>query len=294
LWSQPTGFVPVTVPNTVSPQISCMSRDGLVVGGIVVDQSNHFYHSFVWDAGHGGRCIPEGANHATWLHALSHDGLQAVGSGSSSQGTWPAVWGSVYVWCDNLGPMTGVDSGIAYAMTPDGTTVVGSMTYPNGSASAFVWSRDAGMTILDTPSGLRTADLRCVSDDGALAGGTSYAVDGGQVAVIWRRGLGVMRATDYLRLYGFNPPDLERIVGVSANSRVICDRAYLFDLGRCGSTDFNHDGDPGTDADVEAFFHCLAGDCCAQCDPSDFDGDGDSGTDQDIEAFMRVLAGGNC
>jgi hypothetical protein len=58
--------------------------------------------------------------------------------------------------------------------------------------------------------------------------------------------------------------------------------------------DFNGDGDAGTDADIEAFFACLAGNCCAACASIDFNGDGDSGTDADIESFFRVLAGGPC
>jgi endonuclease/exonuclease/phosphatase family metal-dependent hydrolase len=64
----------------------------------------------------------------------------------------------------------------------------------------------------------------------------------------------------------------------------------------CGSADFDGDGDIGTDADIEAFFACLAGECCPTCHPggADFDGDGDIGTDADIEAFFRVLAGGAC
>jgi hypothetical protein len=64
----------------------------------------------------------------------------------------------------------------------------------------------------------------------------------------------------------------------------------------CGSADFNCDGDSGTDADIEAFFACIAGTCppppCTST--ADFNGDGDSATDADIEAFFRVLAGGNC
>jgi hypothetical protein len=64
----------------------------------------------------------------------------------------------------------------------------------------------------------------------------------------------------------------------------------------CGSADFNCDGDVGTDADIEAFFSCLAGNCpAAPCaSGADFNGDGDVGTDADIEAFFRVLAGGTC
>jgi hypothetical protein len=64
----------------------------------------------------------------------------------------------------------------------------------------------------------------------------------------------------------------------------------------CGTSDFNGDGDFGTDQDIEAFFACLAGSCCPTCyeGGSDFNADGDFGTDQDIESFFRVLGGGNC
>jgi hypothetical protein len=58
--------------------------------------------------------------------------------------------------------------------------------------------------------------------------------------------------------------------------------------------DFNNDGDVATDADIEAFFACLAGNCCATCGTADFNDDGDSATDADIEAFFRVLAGSAC
>jgi hypothetical protein len=63
---------------------------------------------------------------------------------------------------------------------------------------------------------------------------------------------------------------------------------------QCGHADFNGDGDVGTDADIEAFFACLAGNCCPTCGSADFNHNGDIGTDQDIEAFFRVLGGGPC
>ncbi len=67
-------------------------------------------------------------------------------------------------------------------------------------------------------------------------------------------------------------------------------------ISPCGTADFDGDGDTGTDADIEAFFACMAGNCCPTCWHMgvDFDGDGDVGTDADIESFFRVLAGGNC
>jgi hypothetical protein len=71
---------------------------------------------------------------------------------------------------------------------------------------------------------------------------------------------------------------------------------YTFGHPCCGSGDFNCDGDVATDADIEAFFACLAGTCppppCAST--ADFDGDGDVATEADIEAFFRVLGGGTC
>jgi hypothetical protein len=67
----------------------------------------------------------------------------------------------------------------------------------------------------------------------------------------------------------------------------------------CGRTltccaDFDGDGDERTDFDIQAFFACLAGDCCPTCCSPDYNGDGDERTDADIESFFRVLAGGNC
>jgi hypothetical protein len=59
-------------------------------------------------------------------------------------------------------------------------------------------------------------------------------------------------------------------------------------------TDFNHDGDAATDADIESFFACVVGDCCETCGSADFNADGDAATDADIESFFRVLAGGAC
>jgi hypothetical protein len=65
--------------------------------------------------------------------------------------------------------------------------------------------------------------------------------------------------------------------------------------GPCCRNDFNGDGAVGTDADIEAFFACLSGNCCPTCPPdADFNCDGGVGTDADIESFFRVLSGGAC
>ncbi len=71
-------------------------------------------------------------------------------------------------------------------------------------------------------------------------------------------------------------------------------QSWIVTLPPCGSADFNHDGDTGTDQDIDAFFACLSGNCCPTCGSADFNGDGDVGTDADIESFFRVLGGGSC
>jgi hypothetical protein len=81
---------------------------------------------------------------------------------------------------------------------------------------------------------------------------------------------------------------------LSSCSSVFSDPALLTAFNCTCSADFNNDGDIGTDADIEAFFACLAGDCCRTCGSADFNGDGDVGTDADIESFFRVLSGGTC
>jgi hypothetical protein len=72
-------------------------------------------------------------------------------------------------------------------------------------------------------------------------------------------------------------------------------RTYVRSFALCCTGDFNHDDIWNDDADIEAFFACLAGDCCPTCAPdADFNCDGDPATDADIESFFRVLAGGVC
>jgi hypothetical protein len=89
-----------------------------------------------------------------------------------------------------------------------------------------------------------------------------------------------------------------RIVGHGRNLTSNRDEALLWTrrLRDCGTADFDGDGSPGTDSDIESFFACLAGTCCPTCYPggADFNADGDLGTDADIESFFRVLSGQPC
>jgi hypothetical protein len=292
IWTQADGLISVTIPGFVNMQASCVSRDGLVVAGSAVDPSTSQYVAVRWSLAEGGRTVPQAGNHASWIHALSPDGLKAAGNGSSGLGTWPVFWPSTYSWCEGLGDVPGQLAAYGYAMTPDGSTITGGTYGGNDPGRAYVWTARDGIQALNQLSTRLGDELLALSDDGTVGGGCFNCgyIGGG---AIWRPGVGLMPASDYFRMYGLNVGP-ETIVGISANGRVFCALNMIIDLGACGSVDFNHDGEAGTDADIEAFFNCLAGHCCPLCDSADFNGDGDAATDADIEAFFRVLGGGNC
>ena len=93
-----------------------------------------------------------------------------------------------------------------------------------------------------------------------------------------------------VEIFCFVDPRVFRCTITNACGSITSNEAAL----TVSSSDFNGDGDFGTDADIEAFFACLGGTCCPLCCTSDFNGDGDFGTDADIESFFRVLGGGAC
>jgi hypothetical protein len=131
-------------------------------------------------------------------------------------------------------------------------------------------------------------------------------VDGASDWGAWLRVVAVNGREVRLALQGVDPLPPGAWVVWGAESAFLCDQLmtstpvevkpfeFSFDVQGCGSPDYNRDGDVGMDADIDAFFACLAGSCCAACNGVDFNGDGDEGTDADIEAFFRVLAGGSC
>jgi predicted outer membrane repeat protein len=84
------------------------------------------------------------------------------------------------------------------------------------------------------------------------------------------------------------------VPGGAGGTAVVDMGAFEF-AGLCDG-DFDCDGDTATDADIEAFFACLAGACPpGSCGSgADFNGDGDAATDADIESFFSVLGGGSC
>jgi uncharacterized membrane protein len=153
-----------------------------------------------------------------------------------------------------------------------------------------------------------------VSTEGRTAAGSRYVggVERDYVTPwVWQQGRGIANLVDLLQARGVDigawDPQFMAATAISGDGKTIAGlgqigiapgdymtASFVAFLGDCQTADFNGDGDVGTDADIEDFFACLAGNCCAACGSADFNGDGDVGTDGDIESFFRVLAGGSC
>jgi hypothetical protein len=167
-----------------------------------------------------------------------------------------------------------------------------------GSFGVYAWN---GATWRQVQANPPTADLRAslLADSARLLwmwgdgnGSPLYSYDGVSVSVIATI---TPQGHMFARL-GRTPDSILVASSMSSVGGVVVNNIARLPTACCGSPDFNGDGDAGTDADIEAFFACLAGFCCPTCDPrgADFNADGDTGTDQDIESFFRVLAGGPC
>ena len=246
---------------------------------------------------------------------VSGDGQVIIGCGTSAIGTAPVYWDNAGI--HNMGYLPQgafAPQGSANAINYDGSVIVGTSSSANGVFEAFEWTAAAGMIGLgDLPGGPFQSQAWAVSDDGAIVVGQATTEGGlfnaGQsTAFIWDAAHGIRDLKQVAADAGLNVTGwlLTSARAISADGTVIAGignnpvgngEGWVLTLPRpalCGSADFNHDGDSGTDLDIEAFFACLAGNCCNTCGSADFNGDGDTATDADIEAFFRVLAGGSC
>jgi hypothetical protein len=184
-----------------------------------------------------------------------------------------------------------------------------------GSAPRLVARRGDDANFL--PSGLTLNALgEPQINESGLVAFTAYTsgpgVTGGQALLAWDgrpRCTTVLHTETVFELPGVGPRTVRSVSfdsdtpesgRVQFIGRTIAFKASFTDFSHALLTatlpcpaDFNGDGDTGTDADIEAFFACLAGNCCDTCASADFNGDGDFGTDADIEAFFAAL-GGSC
>ncbi len=263
-WSAATGITDPTGGLTYV-DFNDINDQGLIVG-------SHEGAAKTWNVRNGAHTthatLPAPYDDRTVLESVNNLGTAA------GWGRWVAGSGSNTIrhallvddatgGMTNLGAFTEAQADAARAINDSGFVVGTSGTTASNSAAQHAW--------VLTPGYERALVRELVSTPG-------WDSFDGTFARINARGQVIVSGT--------------RLTGLDASRRGVLLSPPL----PCGTSDFDGDGDSGTDADIEAFFACLAGSCCAACHPggSDFNGDGDSGTDADIEAFFRVLAGGVC
>jgi probable HAF family extracellular repeat protein len=330
VWTSANGTVEIgDLPGGPNPNRAAargVSQDGMIVAGQGESDNGAepFRYTRATSTFLGLGDLPGGTFGGSG-YGISADGRTIVGSSIAGDGTHAFRWTQTEGMVDigHLPTPDGVSAlAEAYGANSDGSVIVGmtrSMISSSSGWEAFRWTQATGMVGLgDLPGGNVLAEAYATTADGSIIVGKG-GVDGNcgpfgcgnaPHAFIWDAQHGMRDLNNVLPAMGLNTLGwvLTEARGISANGRVIVGtgtnpagdtEAWRADLGvplapQCGSADFNHDGDSATDLDIEDFFRCIAGNCCATCDSADFNGDGDYATDADIEAFFRVLAGGHC
>jgi hypothetical protein len=205
---------------------------------------------------------------------------------------------------------TGARSGTVYALELFGTELIaggdfsiGDPSLPSVPVKLGRWNGNAWVRFAGDSNGLVRA--MCERGGEFIVGGSFTSVGGSDgVPPVASPYLAAWNGSSWRALANVNgqvwsiaSEGEDILIGglfTAVNGQPAHNFARLRLRGCCGSSDFNADGDFGTDQDIEAFFACLAGHCCPTCGSADFNADDDFGTDQDIEAFFRVLAGGTC
>ncbi len=296
-----------TLPGQPISYALAVNSDGSVVVGI--SGSPGAYRAFRWTSAAGMQPLGElGSDVVSYANGVSADGSIIVGtSGDGSGGNDRAV-----IWTDagvqGLGFMPG---GTISRQRPVPSAA---MAWPSSEwatrptacrHSVGRHRKDAALLMALLPEQF-DAQGNCATQTGSAVAGTC-TTELGIRAFVWRSGTGIIVLDDFLAARGVDLSawSLNEVRGISGDGRVVAGlgthnsatEAWVATLPAfCGSADFNCDGDAGTDADIEAFFACLAGSCPppACSNGADFNADGDVGTDADIESFFRVLAGAPC
>jgi hypothetical protein len=226
------------------------------------------------------RCLAMSTLDSTRVYAATNDGrvLASIDSGATFQllrsgnPGWPRLTHELVV--DPTDPNT-----VYLAVAGYGT---GAHLLKN-TGQSLTWT-ELGASLPDLPVNSIAVDRRASPPN--LYAGTEAGLYLAAGEGAWRRLPGIP-STPVIDL-AFEPARLRVIVSTQGRG------AWSLSAPAYCSADFNGDGAIGTDADIESFFACLAGNCCATCGSADFNGDGAVGTDADIESFFRVLSGGPC
>jgi probable HAF family extracellular repeat protein len=292
-----------------------VTPDGsVIVGGSSVVTTSSNLRAFRWTSAGGMQNLGslEGGGYYAQAEGISADGSVIAGLSDTGFGMrafrWTSAGGMVDLGWQNGWPTQG------WGISGDGSTVVGYGGSVNGSL-ANRWTSATGIVPIGVLPNFQYSYSYFANQDGSkIVGASGYGGQGGGVgyyhATLWTQAGGLVDLNTLLPTLGIDLSawDLNVTHAISPDGMTMAGEGVHNGLREswivsllplppvCGSADFDCDGDTGTDADIEAFFACVAGNCpgapCAST--ADFNGDGDVATDGDIEAFFRVLSGGQC
>jgi hypothetical protein len=324
---KPTRWSP---PYTAGAALTLNQAGGACTGGMPLDNSVGSWlnlgtvpswNSLVWlitPSGQvSGTCFSVAGFHLSSIEHVSRNGQVMLGRAESqvsspSRAFFIAQGPPEGPWTTSVTVLESLSLSIS-ALSKDGHFAFGNSADP--AARLRRWPvQPTGLgppESFATPPGVTNLTVMAANLEGTAAAGTLTGPQGASI-FLWREGHGVVVIPDYLAASGINVSDWTfggslagpaltsisddgySVAGTGRHNGV--NEGYVLVLPRCGTADYNCDGDTGTDADIESFFRCLSGDCSQTCYPggSDFNRDGDTGTDADIESFFRVLAGGAC
>ncbi|OFS99668.1 hypothetical protein HMPREF3107_09435 [Neisseria sp. HMSC31F04] len=197
-WANKTDLGTLKADNSGNSEANAVSGDGLVVGG-TARNDNGEGRGIIWSGSNWttktelGTLKADNSGGAS-VSALSSDGSVAVGGADNDRSSLlrPIVWsGSNWGTKTDLGTLDSSNSldGIAYAVSDDGSIVVGSVGSDIAYSRAIVWSgsnwatkTDLG-TLKNDNTGFSTANA--VSGDGSLVFGFADNDNGEQHATAW-------------------------------------------------------------------------------------------------------------
>ena len=197
-WGTKTDLGTLKADNSGSSAATAVSGDGLVVGGLARNDNGE-ERGIIWSGSNWttktelGTLMPDNSGRAS-VAALSRDGSVAVGNSQSDRSYLerPIVWsGSNWGTITHLGMLNDsyIHGGDAFAVSDDGSIVVGAASVDSSNVHAIVWSGSNWGTITDLGtlksdnSGESTA--RAVSGDGSLVFGEADNDNGEEHATAW-------------------------------------------------------------------------------------------------------------
>jgi probable HAF family extracellular repeat protein len=208
------GDLPGSVVNSKAFDVSTDGR-------VIVGSANGGTSAFRWTRESG--MIDLGGREA---HGITPDGAIIVGFGSLHAFRWTSETGMI-----ELDRLTDATSSIGYAISADGSAVVGASNFPVGLAGARPeatrWTEGGNVISLEPANWLRTYAVDVSADGAAIVGGGIRRLAGGSTgngAFYWSDQNGLVDLQETLLLLGVTNLDgweLQGASGISADGLTI-------------------------------------------------------------------------